>query len=714
MTMPDRPDWSIVDRAARLSFHRETWRLLMRIAAVLSIVGFTSYHSYSTTVTNWLQTAQSLSISTAAYTEQMLRTSALILRNVDEIIKDAGVSTEVELRDYARSGRLFEPLRSLTRTEPQIDVVSIVARNGELLTYSRSFPSPVQDLSGRDYIQRAGDLPQGQIFLSDPVRNETNGATTFHLARALYARSGTLIGVAIVGIQSASLGRFYNSLLLGNDSSILLFKSTGLALVRSRDRTSSGATDLRLLSAQALFEDGPQSPARIVRGEDPLQMSASSVRIQAPRRLEHFPAFIVVTVGEDLYLTEWWHTNLFVGGAALVALFVMVVNWRRTLRLVADRKRFEEQAQTERVLAAVFEHPSALVALINSAGEVLYANARFWSLFGNGGVPDTHCFFRGDLRGANELLDFAHRGGADGQTTFEFPIGIVVDGRLRSVQFSGASRSLTALGHCIILSGFDETERLEAQAALLQSAKLVTLGEMATGVAHELNQPLFAISMAVQNAQQMLKSATAAGGLSLADRSARIEALMAKFGDQFMRIMAQVNRASTIVRNMRMFGRVTDTEPAPFDVREACRAAVDVVREQLRLGGVKIVFHLPDEALLVLGLQNAFEQVIVNLLINARDSLQENSPGNRTVIVTVARHLPGDEVRVRVADNGPGIPLERRSRIFDPFFTTKPAGKGVGLGLSLSYGIVRDMMGTLTLLPDVSGAVFEISLPAMH
>jgi C4-dicarboxylate-specific signal transduction histidine kinase len=708
MTMSDK-----VDRPAP-TLHRETVRMLLRSAVVLGVFCLISYQAYSTTVANWLQTAESLSIAVTAYTEQILTSSALVLRSVDELVREAGASTEAELRDAAKSGRLFDPLRGLMRTEPQIDVVSIVALNGDLLTYSRSFPSPVQNLSDRDYLRQARDIAQGQVFLSDPVRNKTNGTLTFYLARALHARSGELIGVAIVGIQSASLARFYNSLSLGSDSSILLFKSTGLALARSRDRPGSAAADVRLPSVQSLFDEGPQSRARIVREDDPLQMSNSTVRIQAPRRLEHFPAFTVVAIGEDLYLRSWWRANLFVGSAALVAWFAVVISWRRNLRLIAERSRLQEQEQTTRVLAAVFEHPSALVAVMNRAGEVVYANGRFWNLFGNGGAQDVRCFSRGDVRGANELLDFADRADDGRQQSRDFQISVAVDGRRRSLMFSGAPQHLTALGPCIVLSGFDETERLEAQAALLQSAKLVTLGEMATGIAHELNQPLFAISMAVQNAQHMLKSANAGDGPAAADRSARLETLVSKFGDQFARILAQVNRASTIVRNVRMFGRATDTEPVPFDVREACRAAMDVVGEQLRLAGVELSFDPPDEALPVFGLQNAFEQVIVNLLVNARDSLQANQPGNRKVKITVARRLPGEEVHVRVADNGPGVPPEVRARIFDPFFTTKPTGKGVGLGLSLSYGIVRDMKGKLTLLSETPGAVFEISLPALH
>jgi two-component system C4-dicarboxylate transport sensor histidine kinase DctB len=113
------------------------------------------------------------------------------------------------------------------------------------------------------------------------------------------------------------------------------------------------------------------------------------------------------------------------------------------------------------------------------------------------------------------------------------------------------------------------------------------------------------------------------------------------------------------------------------------------------------------------GHEALLQQVIVNLLVNARDALAEGPLERRKVTLRVERRADGHTI-VQVRDNGPGIPAEIRDRIFEPFFTTKPVGSNTGLGLSLAYGVVRDVGGELRLLPSEPGAAFEIDLPALE
>jgi C4-dicarboxylate-specific signal transduction histidine kinase len=239
--------------------------------------------------------------------------------------------------------------------------------------------------------------------------------------------------------------------------------------------------------------------------------------------------------------------------------------------------------------------------------------------------------------------------------------------------------------------------------ALAQSAKLITLGEMATGMAHELNQPLNVIKMAAQITQLELDEATASGG-----PEATLPASDLRRGLQ--QITKQVDRAASIIAHMRIFGRAPSGEAQVIDAVQVCRDAVGLVREQLRSSGIALIVEDPGEELLIRVHRILIEQVIVNLAMNARDAILGDGRSAGTVRVRPQRAADG-KVAILVSDDGPGVPAALRNRLFEPFFTTKPVGKGVGLGLAISFGIVRDSGGRLSLTDDGPGATFCIELP---
>ncbi|MCH7944289.1 MAG: hypothetical protein IIB67_13825, partial [Proteobacteria bacterium] len=180
------------------------------------------------------------------------------------------------------------------------------------------------------------------------------------------------------------------------------------------------------------------------------------------------------------------------------------------------------------------------------------------------------------------------------------------------------------------------------------------------------------------------------------------------------RISAQTERAAAIIDHMRIFGRKADEEPRPIDLREVARDALGLMGEQLRLDGIEIECDFPEDCRPALGHAAQLEQVVLNLLGNARDAIEANrqGPGEpRRIVVTVEDAGPEDKVRLIVEDSGGGIPQDIISRIFEPFFTTKQTGKGTGLGLSISYGIVTDMGGTIEAANAGDGARITITLP---
>ncbi|AZE87375.1 PAS domain-containing sensor histidine kinase [Pseudomonas orientalis] len=246
--------------------------------------------------------------------------------------------------------------------------------------------------------------------------------------------------------------------------------------------------------------------------------------------------------------------------------------------------------------------------------------------------------------------------------------------------------------------GRDNTEVRRSQQQLTQSAKMATLGEMATGLAHEINQPLNVMRMAIVNVLKRLGSG-----------NVQIDYLTEKL----QRIDAQVQRAARVVDHMRVFGRRSEVEQQPFDPAQAVEGTLSLLSEGLRGKGVEIKLTQADSAVQVTGYADQLEQVLINLMVNARDALlglKETHPDLRPWIALHTEH-DSRHVRIWVEDNGGGIDPRLLERIFEPFFTTKPIGVGTGLGLSVSYGIVENMAGRLSVSNGEHGARFCVELP---
>ncbi|WP_085695300.1 MULTISPECIES: PAS domain-containing sensor histidine kinase [unclassified Pseudomonas] len=246
--------------------------------------------------------------------------------------------------------------------------------------------------------------------------------------------------------------------------------------------------------------------------------------------------------------------------------------------------------------------------------------------------------------------------------------------------------------------GRDNTEVRRSQQQLTQSAKMATLGEMATGLAHEINQPLNVMRMAIVN---VLKR--------LGNGDAQVDYLT----DKLNRIDAQVQRAAKVVDHMRVFGRRSEIEQQLFNPATAIEGTLSLLAEGMRGKGVDLRISETPFAVHCRGYVDQLEQVLINLMVNARDALlgkRESDPAFKPWISIYAER---DEHKVRlwVEDNGGGIDPRLLERIFEPFFTTKPVGVGTGLGLSVSYGIVENMGGHLSVRNSADGARFCIELP---
>ncbi|MBT3810192.1 MAG: PAS domain S-box protein [Rhodospirillaceae bacterium] len=263
----------------------------------------------------------------------------------------------------------------------------------------------------------------------------------------------------------------------------------------------------------------------------------------------------------------------------------------------------------------------------------------------------------------------------------------------------------------------DISDRKFAQAQLIQTSKLALLGEMAASMAHELNQPLNIIRMAAD-----------ASLILMEEDKADIE----NHREEFDRISKQSERMADIINHMRVFSRQEDGSTGSFNPIECVDAAASMVREQYRLDGIEVRTVLPKVAPRISGQPIRLEQVVLNLLANARDAVFSqkemlvDGAGDRSRIegglIEVSAFVANDqndpesrerleELVINVSDNGGGIPEEDLNQVFEPFFTTKRAGQGTGLGLAIGFSIISAMGGTISVANGARGAVFEIRLP---
>ena len=388
-------------------------------------------------------------------------------------------------------------------------------------------------------------------------------------------------------------------------------------------------------------------------------------------------------------------------------------------RDITERKQAEEALrESEEKLRILFDSTHDLISLTDVNAKTLWANPAWKEVFGD------------DLEGREDPFKLIHPEDIK-KTATSWQTLVEGDGEIRNLEYrfkdnrgeymafeSSAQKVMVGGETLIFVIAHDITGRKQMEQELeeqrikaVQADRLHALGGMAAGVAHELNQPLAAIS-------------TTAEGICLRHQ-AGIEVSSEQVTQQMGDVLKLVDRMSEIINHMRVFARDTsEVGSLPFRISEAIQNTLKFVQAQLKVHGIAVHVDIADDLPECRGWPNEIEQVLLNLISNARDVMDArgekmktgelpSDPGWQPVLGIQVRLGPdGGFLRIEVSDTGGGIPEDTLPRIFDPFFTTKEVGQGTGLGLSIAQGIVEKHGGRLEVgnRPG-DGVTFSVVLP---
>jgi PAS domain S-box-containing protein len=582
--------------------------------------------------------------------------------------------------------------------------VALIGRDGWMIWSSVPGSNAPVFLGDREHFQVHERGLRG-LFVSEPLLGRVSNRWTVQLTRPLLAPGGGFGGVVVVSLDLADLSEALDDgFVRAGDRAALLREMT----LAARSRNVAVPIGGQLAANDRLRSIGPSAEGTMQRPSiDGRQF------LTGWRRLDGTPLLAIYSVDLGDALADFTNTATLVratAGALSIAAFLVVgllFAWedRRMARVEVDR------AEAERTLAEAAQ--GTYQRRIAGLPAVVYGG----DLALDGGFAIAHVsdsvervtgwsvdelMRRGDWRPFMEEQDAGRQeeflrgvlgtGAGHREMRLRRPDGewIWVRDSVRVVDARGDG-SAEVVGY---IANISEERAIEARAQA--NANLATLGEMATGLAHELNQPLAVMSLAAENA---IRSLNRRGAEALPEVQERLG-----------RIGQQARRARDIVDHLRVFGRPDEGALEPVTLSAAVEGAVVLTNGALCGAGIEVTTDLPPDLPPVMARLVPLEQALVNLLLNARDAICDRPEAARLESwIRIAARRDDAQVVLTVADSGGGIPAHVVDRLFEPFFTTKPPGKGTGLGLPIVHAAMRSFGGGIAVENSAEGAVFTMT-----
>jgi C4-dicarboxylate-specific signal transduction histidine kinase len=631
-------------------------------------------------------------ITTAALARAFEESVLRFMKNLDRLAMDA---SRLYLRH--RSEELPELFKERAALEEAVLQVAVIGPDGRLVATSLGMEHAGMDLSDRAHFRYHAQGGGEPVFISDPLVGRASKRWSVQFTRRIEGAAGQLAGVLVLSVDIGYFNGFYGSIHLGPEGAVTLIKTNGVVLGRSLEQDQFIGQRVSATVVPGMLERGDVGSTVLRSKFDQVE------RITAWRKIPGYP--VLVTLGEST-VRALASAHALAWRLALIALSTIAVLLvvgslsRRTLIARALTRRAEAALSAEQreraFLDSVLDTTAALVAVFDREGRLTLANKCFRAMAGEQGANEGARLLSRLFAVEADAIDLdALPGSCDASISDAAGLRRHVSWAITTI------RDQQGRATQIVLFGFDDTERREAEFALYQASRLLTLGEIATGLAHELNQPLMIMRLAAE---------------SLVAAAEEPELDRAYIGGKAERIMRHVARAAAIVDNMRIFSPRKERRFEPTDVANAVEGVLGMMGTEIRRNGIEVRNAIRPGQWRVTADLVMLEQVLVNLLTNARDAIlarraAQDEADDGWIAIEAAGRAPG-WVELTVSDNGTGIPPAIMERIFDPFFTTKPVGQGTGLGLALSYGLVRDMGGQIMAGNGRHGAVLSVHLPA--
>jgi C4-dicarboxylate-specific signal transduction histidine kinase len=608
---------------------------------------------------------------------------------------DAAATVEQQLRDAIRASG--------------IGVTDVVLGDATgAVTWSALGQPGARSIAGEPYFSALRDGAPG-LQSSDVITDPVAGRAELRFVRPVPDATGTSAGFAMVTLDAAALSTHLSA---------LHFDIAAVPLL------------VRLQDGAVIAHAGPPTPASdprpmLDRGLLVVMRAAAAGQARVASALtgrDSFAGFRALGTGDLAVVVELdaaaqlapaqSHARMIQAAAALLVLLCAVV-LAGQMQLLHRREARETLAAARLRIATAEATRAELEALLAGLPVAVYqgrvaADGDFTRRYLSDNIeaitgwPAAELMLPGDWEahldggGSGSVAAFFHRVLHHGSGTIEYKLRRPEGGVTWLSERARIAVRLPDGGAEVVGTVADVTTERELAVQAEMSAKLSMLGEMASGMAHELMQPVTAISLSAERADLALQR-------DPIDQKAIARTLKI--------ITTQSLRAGEIIDQLRRFGRADQGPPGPVRLEAAIRGALALAAGPLRDASIAPEFDVVGNLPPVLGRLVPVEQVLLNLLMNARDALLTRpAAARRLAIVAVAE---GDWVRVRITDSGGGLPASVLARLFEPFVTTKPAGQGTGLGLSICLRLMRGFGGDIAARNTDAGAEFSLTFRAM-
>jgi PAS domain S-box-containing protein len=406
-------------------------------------------------------------------------------------------------------------------------------------------------------------------------------------------------------------------------------------------------------------------------------------------------------------LPAWWQSPWFVGLLVVVGCGSLVGAVTSRQRAVLRRRTRQLNARSDASFRAVIDRMPDLLAVLRD-GRLIYLNrasCRFLGIAAPGdrwGDLDLNQLVHPDDRA--QITELVRKISSADATISAEVMEIRMRGADGSWRFCEVSGVLVEIGgaQTVVMSGRDVTERKRMRAKLLVSDRMASLGTLAAGIAHEINNPLSYVAGNLEAAAETLRTAAVAPGEVVRTEHAELGAVLAEARDG-------AERVRKIVQGLRLFSRSEEENRVPLAVPGVLEAAIRLTANEVRHRAqlVRELGPVPQ----VVADDGQLAQVFINLLVNAAHAIPEGRSDDNRITVRTRTDDQGRAV-IEIEDTGAGMPPEVQARVFDPFFTTKEVGGGTGLGLAICHGIISGLGGQISIeSAPARGTVVRIVLP---